>query len=333
MSTSSAPGKIILSGEHSVVYGAPALAFAVKQRLNVSFTPDPLPRLSWFGPDSVHELALEKFSTLRHKLDAAFEGYLKGERSISEIISRPAELIFYTVDIARMLGNLERLPRGKVKIESEIPVGAGMGSSAALLAALLALFSRQRSPEQLIEQVRHCERLQHGRGSLIDAATVCLGGLVRVESDKALRMGDLPKALGQDWYWIFTGTPATSTGVCVDRVRSQFADSSIWSEFSDVTAEIGRSLDSSEALSPLIKVNHRLLSRIGVVPSRVNALVEKIEDLGGAAKISGAGAVSGDAGGLVLAYLPSCTPEALSLPLGSRWGTIAGSNTGVIAHD
>ena len=272
MSVASAPGKIILSGEHSVVYGAPALAFSVKQRLTVNFTPDPLPRLSWFAPDKAHEMALEKLSSLRHKLDAAFDGYLRGERSISEILSRPAELIFYTVDVARILGNLERIPRGKFDIQSDIPVGAGMGSSAALLAALLKLFSKHEDLTTLIEQVRHCERLQHGRGSLIDAATVTLGGLVKVEHNHASRLGELPGIFDQDWYWIFTGTPATSTGVCVERVRTQFEQSDIWSEFAAVTNRIEAAQTNLVQLAQAIQDNHRLLKRIGVVPARVAAL-------------------------------------------------------------
>ena len=329
MSVASAPGKIILSGEHSVVYGAPALAFSVKQRLTVNFTPDLLPRLSWFAPDKAHEMALEKLSSLRHKLDAAFDGYLRGERSISEILSRPAELIFYTVDVARILGNLERIPRGKFDIQSDIPVGAGMGSSAALLAALLKLFSKHEDLTTLIEQVRHCERLQHGRGSLIDAATVTLGGLVKVEHNHASRLGELPGIFDQDWYWIFTGTPATSTGVCVERVRTQFEQSDIWSEFAAVTNRIEAAQTNLVQLAQAIQDNHRLLKRIGVVPARVAALIEQIEGMGGAAKIAGAGAVSGDAGGLVLAYLPSQTPDALNLPALMRWGRVESDDLGV----
>lgn len=333
MSIASAPGKIILSGEHSVVYGSPALALSVDQRLTVHFTPDLLPRLSWFTPDRAHELALEKFTHLRHKLDAAFEGYLRGERSISDIISRPAELIFYTVDVARILGNLDRLPRGKFDIKSDIPVGSGMGSSAALLAALLKLFSKQQDVHQLIQQVRHCERLQHGRGSLIDAATVCLGGFVKVMGERAEQLKAQSFNLDENWYWIFTGTPATGTGVCVDRVRSQFGQSSIWSDFSDVTHQVQEAGHDPDSLSRAIQANHRLLNRIGVVPGRVNALIETIESKGGAAKISGAGAISGDAGGLVLAYLPQSDPSSLNLPATMRWGKVIASGWGASVDD
>lgn len=330
---SSAPGKAIISGEHAVVQGAPALAVALEQRLRVRYLPDRLPRFSWIAPDHAHEMALEKFSALRHRLDSAFEAYMKGERSIREILSRPAELVFYTIDMARILGDLKQIPTGRVEISSDIPVGAGMGSSAALLAALLTLFSKADSQQELIRQVRHCERLQHGKGSLIDAATVTLGGLVRVEGDEAKRLDYLPDQMNSDWYWIHTGTPVTSTGVCVDQVRRHFDGSDIWSEFRDITQSIQASLEQQESFDALIQANHRLLNRIGVVPARVAALIEQIEQRGGAAKISGAGAVSGDAAGLVIASMPNSSPADLPLPREYRWGRLRVSARGAGVDD
>jgi len=70
-----------------------------------------------------------------------------------------------------------------------------------------------------------------------------------------------------------------------------------------------------------------------VVPARVTVLIEQIERLGGAAKIAGAGAVSGDTGGLVLAYLPNQTPDALKLPTLMRWGRVESDGLGVTLGD
>lgn len=328
MQTASAPGKAILSGDHSAVYGCPALVMALEQRLVVRYEPDTLPRLSWLAPDRVHEMALEKFSSLRHRLDNAFEAYLKGERSIKDILARPAELLFYTVDLAHLIGEIKQLPRGKVQISSQIPIGAGMGSSAALLAALLTLFTRIEGKSELIRQVRHCERLQHGRGSLMDASAVVLGGLVKVEGDQSSRVEFLPSEFDQDWYWIHTGTPAVSTGVCVDQVARNFGDSQIWSEFTAVTLAMHEKLSQRESIDGLVAENHRLLNRIGVVPAPVTALIERIETRGGVAKVSGAGSVQGDAAGLVLAHLPGLTPQQLNLPREYRWGQLRISNQG-----
>ncbi len=324
-----APGKIILSGEHSVVYGAPALALAVDRHMRVSFEPDRLPRLSWQTREKTHVLGFDKFHSLRTRLDSYFERYLRGELSIGQILKKPAELVFYAVDMARLLSGLEHLHGGRVKIDSDIPIGAGMGSSAALIAALLTLFGEFENIDDLVTQVRHCERLQHGQGSAIDAATVCHGGLVRLRSGVVSRLPLAEQGLGEGWFWLFTGTPASSTGACVDRVRRNFSGSAIWTEFADVTDRVEQALLQGESLAEPVRQNHRLLTRIGVVPAPLVRLAEEVEQRGGAAKVCGAGSVSGDQGGLMLLWLPEGTPDALHLAPGWRWGKLREDREGV----
>jgi mevalonate kinase len=324
---------VILSGEHAVVYGAPALALAVDRHMCVSYEPDRLPRLSWQAQEKTHVLGLDKFRSLRTRLDSYFERYLRGELSIGQILKKPAELVFYAVDMAHLLSGLDHLPRGKVKIDSDIPIGAGMGSSAALIAALLKLFGRFDNLDALVEQVRHCERLQHGRGSAIDAATVCHGGLVRLRDGVISRLPLAPRGLGEGWFWVFTGTPASSTGACVDSVRKNFSGSAIWTEFADLTTRLEQALLQGQAITPLVRENHRLLTRIGVVPAPLVRVTEQIEQRGGAAKVCGAGAISGDHGGLMLVWLPEGTPAGLPLPPEWDWGRLKEDRQGVRVLD
>lgn len=324
-----APGKVILSGEHAVVYGAPALALAVDRHMRVYYEPDRLPTLSWHAQERTHVLGLDKLAALRRRLDSHFERYMRGELSITEILKKPAELAFYAVDMARVLSGLEHRPAGSLRIDSDIPIGAGMGSSAALIAAVLKLFGHFDSLDELIRQVRHCERLQHGRGSIIDAATVCSGGLVRLR-DGQISHPQLPEGgLGAGWFWVFTGTPASSTGACVDRVRRGFEHSVIWSEFGAVTDAIEQALLRGKPLTELVRENHRLLTRIGVVPAPLVNLAERVEQRGGAAKVSGAGSVSGDNGGLMLVWLPEGTPGDLQLLPDWHWGELKEDPLGV----
>lgn len=330
MPTACAPGKIILSGEHAVVYGSPALALAVDRHMRIHYRPDRLPRLSWHTQERTHVLGLDKLASLRRRLDNHFERYLRGELPITRILQKPAELAFYAVDMARVLSGLEVRPQGSLSIDSDIPIGAGMGSSAALIAALLKLFGHFDDRDELIRQVRHCERLQHGRGSIIDAAAVCSGGAVRVQGEQVESLALPEQGLADGFYWLFTGTPASSTGACVDQVRRNFADSPIWGEFHDVTEAFESALMQGENLLEPIRANHRLLTRIGVVPAPLQRLAEQVEQAGGAAKVCGAGAVSGDQGGLMLLLLPSgMTPAQLSLQPDWHWGVLKEDKQGV----
>ncbi|PSL16298.1 mevalonate kinase [Marinobacterium halophilum] len=330
MPTACAPGKIILSGEHAVVYGAPALALAVDRHMRIHYRPDQLPRLSWHAQERTHVLGLDKLASLRRRLDSHFERYLRGELPITRILQKPAELAFYAVDMARVLSGLDIRPQGSLSIDSDIPIGAGMGSSAALIAALLKLFGHVDDLDELIRQVRHCERLQHGRGSIIDAAAVCSGGLVRVQGDQVERLPLPPQGLGEGFFWLFTGTPACSTGACVDQVRRNFAGAAIWDEFTETTVQFERALAAGDSLLEPIRRNHRLLTRIGVVPAPLQRLAEQVEQAGGAAKVCGAGAVSGDQGGLMLLLLPTgMTPAQLPLQPEWHWGVLKEDREGV----
>ena len=212
-----------------------------------------------------------------------------------------------------------RLPvPGRLSSHSELPLGAGMGSSAAAIAATLVLYEhllgRPMSDQQRFERVRFCERLQHGKGSAIDATATVYGGL------HVLRDGSpapLAANLGSGWYWILSGIPIVSTGECVAYVRQQHGnDTALWQRFADTTTALQEALTTGADPRPALRENHRLLQHIGTVPAPAAALIAAIEAAGGAAKISGAGAHRGAGGGIILAYHPD--PQAIPALLAAQ---------------
>ena len=140
-----AAGKVILLGEHAVVYGRPALAAGLGLGLEVEVT--------------------------------ASDGALRLESDLAALAEdpRPAAL---AVEAARALG-LE--PAGlTVRIRSELPAGAGLGSSAALaigvLRALAAATGRRLEPDEELALGRRLEAIFHGHPSGIDPAAAAQPG-------------------------------------------------------------------------------------------------------------------------------------------------------------
>jgi len=308
-----APGKLILSGEHSVVYGAPALAIPVARKANVSFVSDNSARLricsDFLGEFSCSLLQLQDIS---QQLDQNFSDFLKQQCSISDVLASPFELLLYT--LAQQGFNHS----GILTVKSDIPLGSGMGSSAAVICALIKL-SEQLTERPLalferLNRVRHCERLQHGRGSAVDAAAVVYGRAVRVLRDAVT---ELPMHLGSDWYLWNSGKPRSSTGETVSAVRHHFGNSSIWEEFSEVTSGFEHALleQNKHLVLQRIQLNHKLLKRIGVVPDATADMIAAIERSGGAAKICGAGSAAGVTGGMVLVYLPDTPATSIEQQL------------------
>lgn len=312
-----APGKIILSGEHSVVYGAQAVAVAIQKHTTVNFKPlteSNTINTLFAGISSGVHYPLHALGSLKEKLDSRFESFAQGALPIQKILTKPDDLLMYTLSslvhhlpVPGRASSHSYLPLpGRLSSTTNLPLGSGMGSSASAIAATLVLFEhlldKPLGIDQRFDMVRFCERLQHGRGSAIDAAAVTYGGFNHIQNGNVKQ---LDISLGDGWYWIFTGKPQVSTGECVHYVRDRHeGDKPLWHEFSAVTASMIEQLGSGASVIDTIKANHRLLCRIGVVPHSAATLIKRIEALGGAAKISGAGAHKGDAGGLVLAYLP-----------------------------
>ena len=300
MLSASAPGKLILSGEHSVVYGAPAIAVAVNHLITASFAPSDDGYLTISSSIGSQRYSLKQLELIVDKLNQRFDEFLLGHRPVSQILDNPIDLLFYAYAFseARLAGHLS--------IESAIPTGAGMGSSAAVIAAILKLFtSNSISTSDALpfyRKVQHCERLQHGRGSAIDAAAVTFGGAVRLQNNN---VEPISLELGEGWFRYHSGTPLCSTGETVSFVRKHFDNSSIWDDFADVTRRFEGIQGNQQQLLSLVRANNRLLQTIGVVPSSVAALIDRIERLGGAAKVCGAGAHVGTNAGQVLVYLPT----------------------------
>ena len=99
-----------------------------------------------------------------------------------------------------------------------------------------------------------------------------------------------------------TGAPTSSTGECVTQVAEHFEKTNIGDDFAQVTQHIQGAiqLPGNEELIYSIKENHKLLTKIGVVPNNIGQMIGSIESIGGAAKICGAGAVIGSNAGALL---------------------------------
>lgn len=301
-----APGKLILSGEHAVVYGRPALAMAVDRFAESIVLPDPSDLVSF----DLVDLAQSDSFTARALLDLHarvaknYHQFLKGELGIREVLHKPVELFEYAF-VTILDGLHMKLGEGlKIRTHSTIPIGCGMGSSAATILSLLRAighyFRVEFRPDWFMKYSLDAEKLQHGHPSGVDSYISLHGGCAVFQNGVA-RSVPLPRML---MYLVNTGTPTSTTGECVVQVGQRFKTDPIWNDFEAVTLEIERAVRDNDPLRirQYIRENHRLLTRIGVVPEKVQRFVADVESQGGAAKICGAGSVQGDGGGMVVVF-------------------------------
>lgn len=146
-------GKWILVGEHAVLRGAPALVFPLTSKsLQLHFTPNSKPFMLFYeGEARTH--AQEKVSLV---LDTAFE-------------------------------LLHISPQGHLHIKNEIPVGTGLGASAALSVAIAKWLKACFEPKlDIFNFARELENLLHGQSSGLDiAGSMATDGCVYFQSGVA----------------------------------------------------------------------------------------------------------------------------------------------------
>jgi mevalonate kinase len=241
----SAPGKVILSGEHAVVYGHPALLTAVSRRLS----------------------------------------------------------------IAR--------ERGKKRlIDSNIPIGCGMGSSAAYAVALSALKLKLDGKKWDLQRINNeaykMEKKQHGNPSGGDNTVVTYGGFLwyrkEIESFKIFSTVKITRKL-PEFFIIDTGRPKETTKEMIQfigekRTKNPRAVNNIFREIEEITRAFLKFLTIGGGdLSELIRENQTLLEKLGVVSNFTSSIAKEISKIGGAAKISGAGGRKLSSGILLVHHL------------------------------
>jgi mevalonate kinase len=299
-----APAKLILSGEHAVVYGKPAIAMAINRYAESTIMSSLSPAILFncLNLKYAKSFTLQALHVFRQRLQDKYHAFLEGRCGIRDVLKRPFELLQYTVTHLLETWNIPLSQGLEIYSSSEIPMGCGMGSSAAVvmstLYALAHFFKIDIDPTRYLTLGREAENLQHGYSSGLDLQLAMSGGCLRFEEGRISNrvVSSIPLMMVQ------TGKPETTTGQCVSAAAKHFKASSIADEFSAITNGFDQALQINDIqqLQNYIRLNHRLLVKIGVVPQRIQDFIHALEAEGAAAKICGAGAVTGEKAGVVL---------------------------------
>ncbi|HZJ23806.1 MAG TPA: mevalonate kinase [Anaerolineales bacterium] len=282
--TASAPGKIILFGEHAVVYGRPALAIPVTQVHADVEVLDSARAGIWIHAPDVNLHAELNTLPSDHPLAAVIHNFL-------------------------FLFRVTPFPNLEIKISSTIPVASGLGSGAAvtvaLTRALSAFLARPMPDEEINAFAYEIEKLHHGTPSGIDNTVVTYAKPVYFVKRFTSPFGGGAKGEGIETFKV--GTPFTivigDTGISaptkesVGDVRKLWeADKTKWENVFDkvgeITEEARKNIESGkwELLGELMDQNHNLLQEMTVSSPELDRLVSAARSAGAlGAKLSGGG--------------------------------------------
>ncbi len=267
----SSPAKVILSGEHAVVFGKPALVAAIDLRLKVSLWPSDKQNQS--QPISIIKKLVEAY-LLKQKI---------------RFQARPFNYA----------------------ITSQIPMGRGLGSSAALAcagsAAILQFYSQKQVTKEEINTVAYeVEKYYHQTPSGVDNSVSCLGGLVfyRKEFEFLKNINllpfDIPSSINKRLFLIDSGKAKESTAKMVLKVKNSLIKQNknkVLSDIENTTKMMVIALKQNDVcgFKSAININQRLLAKLAVVSPSTKLLLKKLGQYG-VGKITGAGGVAEGSG-------------------------------------
>ncbi len=297
MSQASASAKIILFGEHAVVYGQPAIAVPLSD-LRAYATVEPNPP----GAVGLHIDMPDVNQTLPVDIRA---------EAVDNALALTATLVLQTLNAAP--------PNATIRIRSQIPIAGGLGSgsavSTALARALCAALDRELEPPALNALIYEVEKIHHGTPSGIDNTVIVYERpvfFIRGEVPETIAVGAPLTLLVGD-----TGV-AASTRIAVGDVRKLYdADRANTGRAIETIGDLASAARDALAagnavrLGTLMNDNHDLLRQLTVSSPELDGLVAAALAAGAlGAKLSGGGR-----GGNMIALVTPETAERVERAL------------------
>lgn len=284
----SAPGKLMLYGEHAVVYGLPCIVTAVDQRVRVSVESNGAGEIHVCSPN----VGLDEY----HK---------KIERLGKDDL--PKSMAFVEMLVKRFYEKNEIGEGIRISTESDFSTQFGFGSSAAVVSALvLALaeyFQVKMSKQEMFEMAYQAVLDVQGVGSGFDVAASVYGGTIYYISPgrviESVHSGELPLVVG------YTGIKADTPTIIRQVAELKRNEKWVESVFGDIAELVNQAKSNFtkinfDHLGKLMNRNQELLSTLNVSSRELDRLIAAAIDNGAyGAKLSGAGG-----GDCMIAFVP-----------------------------
>lgn len=272
-SSASAPGKVILFGEHFVVYGTKAILCAINKRIRV--TSQIIDERKIKIKSDIGILEVDAGSSLNDCID----------------LMKPfVYLATYTLKRFKKNCGIE------IKIESEIPPGIGLGSSSASCVAaaksITGLF-KKLSKEEILKLAIEAERTIFKTTSGADCSVCTFGGLAEYDIKNGFKK--INSKAEFDLIIANSKQPHLTSKV-VEKVR-KFKENNkeLFASLHKQESELIQNALLALAKNDLLKIgslmsnNQLLLEQIGVSTDKLDLLVQEAQKMSFGAKITGAG--------------------------------------------
>ena len=261
MITYSAPGKVCLFGEHGVVYGKHSIACSINLRTYVS----------------IEELPYSKYT------------YIEKNNYKYDINKNK-----YILELWKEMGKIIDLKNFSIKINSQIPICSGLGSSSALIIALISCLNKYYNSNLNLSEIAEIghkiEKNVQGLASPMDTYISSFGGLIKFPEKI-----NIPSF---DWDIIICNSMNKSNTLDLVKKVKLLKDkypniiNSIFNSMDTIVLEAEKSILKKDIyrFSEMMNFNQGLLDIIGVGSKKLSRLIYNIKNYGAlGSKITGSG--------------------------------------------
>ena len=270
-SKASAPGKVILFGEHFVVYGVKAILCSINKRVTVT---------------------AEKTSERKISINSDIGNLILEPNKLISEINSPLKPFYYLANKA-----IKNQDTGiEIKIKSEIPLGAGLGSSSACCvagaAAIFKLFE-DVSKERILELAIEAERTIFENTSGADCTVCTYGGIIeygkkqgfkKIENEPNFQLVIVNSNIEHS-------TESMVSGVKAFVIKNKEEFSKLLNQESKLVENVLKLLkeNNPEELGEKINQNQKYLEAIGISNNQLKKMTEIGQKTAFGAKITGSG--------------------------------------------
>lgn len=258
--TASAPGKLVLLGEHAVVYGYPCISVALGGRIYVR---------SIQSSENKDQYQVPKYTnnSLIKFIVAQFKKRFKINKKVTVVTNST--------------------------FTDQLGLGSSAATIVAVTASLIKLFSISQTKNEFLLFCLEINRKYQGIGSGVDIATAVFGGIIYYQIDKDIEflpIGEIKLIVG------YTGVKVSTSEILHDfrinylKKKKQYDE--IFTQISQLSIAAKKFLKTHDYknVGSLMNENHKLLQKLGVSTPKLDELVFSAISAGAwGAKLSGAG--------------------------------------------
>ncbi|ADC68868.1 mevalonate kinase [Methanocaldococcus sp. FS406-22] len=272
------PSKVILFGEHAVVYGYRAISMAIDLTSTIE----------------IREIDRNEIILNLNDLNKSLRLNLEDIKNINPNNFGDFKYCLCAIKNTLNYINIEPKTGFEINISSKIPISCGLGSSASItigtIRAVSEFYDKELKDNEIAKLGYTVEKEIQGKASITDTSTITYRGILEIKNNKPKKIkGNFEEFLKSCKFLIvYVEERKKKTAELVNEVAKIENKDEIFKEI-DKIIDKALKVNSKEEFGKLMTKNHELLKKLNISTPKIDRVVDIGNRFGFGAKLTGAG--------------------------------------------